>query len=313
MTSVGASVAISTALVDYPVAPAQGARYLVGALLLLLLARVRRIPVRRPTWRETIRLALLAATGLAGFNACVVLALREAEPAAVGVVIGAAPLAIAVAAPLAAGRRPRPGLVLAATAVVAGIALVEGGGRTSVSSLLLAAGALAGEVAFTLLAAPLLPRLGPIGVSVHTCALAVPMLAAATLIGAVSTGTPLLPRPTAAEVAAVGYLALVVTAFAFVAWYTCLARLGSERTGLLVGLMPVGALATSLALGQTAATWPAATGVALVGIGVAAGLTRPGAGTASLPDAPAPPGTPARRATLDLVAGQPAAVPDPAR
>jgi drug/metabolite transporter (DMT)-like permease len=273
MTTVGASLAVSTALVDYPLAPAQGLRYLVGAGLLLVVARWRRIPVRRPTAVETGRLALLAATGLAGFNACVLLALGQAEPAAVGVVVGAAPLVLALAPQLAAGRPPQPGLVLAAALVVVGIGLVEGGGRTSPLGLLLAAGALACEVAFTLLAAPLLPRLGPLGVSVHSCLLAAALLVIGTPVQAAVTGGPLLPAPSLAEVAAIGYLALVVTAVAFLCWYTCVARLGSERAGLLVGLMPVSALATSLAAGQTAPAWPAAAGVALVGLGVAAGLT----------------------------------------
>jgi drug/metabolite transporter (DMT)-like permease len=273
MAAVGASLAFSTALVGYPVAPAQAARYLVGAGLLLLIARWRRIPIRRPTAAETVRLALLAATGLAGFNACVLLALGHAEPAALGVVVGAAPLVLAVAPPLSAGRLPRPGLVLAAALVVVGIGLVEGGGRTSPLGLLFAAGALAGEVAFTLLAAPLLPRLGPAGVSVHSCLLAAAMLAAGTPVVAAVRGEPVLPRPSWPEVAAAGYLAVVVTAVAFLCWYTCLARLGAERAGLLVGVMPVSALGASLAIGQTALAWPGATGVALVALGVAAGLS----------------------------------------
>jgi drug/metabolite transporter (DMT)-like permease len=293
MTAVGTSLAVSTALVGYPVAPAQSVRYLLAAGLLALVARCRRLPLHRPTVREYGRLALLAATGMAGFNACVVLALRSAEPAAVGVVVGAAPLVIVVVAALAAGRPPQPATVLAAALVVAGIALVEGGGRTSPAGALLAAGALVGEVAFTLLAAPLLPRLGPVGVSVHACLLAAAMLAAGTPLAAALAGTAVLPRPTAAEVAATGYLVVAVTAFAFLAWYTCVGRLGAERAGLLIGLMPVAALAASLAAGRAAPTWPAVTGVALVGLGVAAGLTRPaGRAPGRRPGSPPPRGVP---------------------
>jgi drug/metabolite transporter (DMT)-like permease len=128
-------------------------------------------------------------------------------------------------------------------------------------------------VAFTLLAAPLLPRLGPLGVSVHSCLLAAAMLAIGAPVVAAISGGPVLPAPSRAEIAAVSYLAVVVTAVAFLGWYTCVARLGTERAGLLVGLMPVSALATSLATGQAALAWPAAAGVTLVGLGVAAGLT----------------------------------------
>jgi drug/metabolite transporter (DMT)-like permease len=293
MTAVGGSLAVSTALVGYPVAPAQAVRYLVAAGLLALVARARRLPVPRPTAREYGRLALLAATGMAGFNACVVLALRSAEPAAVGVVVGAAPLLIAVVAPLVAGRAPRPAVLAAAALVVAGIALVEGGGRTSPAGTLFAAGALVGEVAFTLLAAPLLPRLGPVGVSLHACLLAGGMLAAGAPVVAAVAGTAVLPRPTAAVVAAAGYLALAVTAFAFLAWYTCVGRLGAERAGLLIGLMPVAALAAGVALGQTAPTPLAVTGVGLVGLGVATGLARPpAAGTPGARPAGSPAGRP---------------------
>jgi drug/metabolite transporter (DMT)-like permease len=108
---------------------------------------------------------------------------------------------------------------------------------------------------------------------VHTCLLAGLLLAAGTPVVAAVTGSPLLPAPSPAQVTAVGYLVVVVTAVAFVAWYTCVSRLGAERAGLLVGLMPVSALAASLALGQTTITAGAGLGVALVGMGVAVGLT----------------------------------------
>jgi drug/metabolite transporter (DMT)-like permease len=99
------------------------------------------------------------------------------------------------------------------------------------------------------------------------------MLAAGTPVVAAIGGGPMLAAPSRAEVAAAGYLAVVVTAVAFLCWYTCVARLGAERAGLLVGLMPVSALVTSLAAGQAAPSWPAAAGVTLVGLGVTAGLT----------------------------------------
>lgn len=55
--------------------------------------------------------------------------------------------------------------------------------------------------------------------------------------------------PTVDEVAALAWLAVIVTAFAFVFWYSGLACLGAERASLLLGLVPVGALATGLAVG----------------------------------------------------------------
>ena len=68
------------------------------------------------------------------------------------------------------------------------------------------------------------------------------------------------------------FLAVAVTAVAFVLWYGAVVRLGSDRAGLLIGIMPVSALLTGLALG-IGVTPLAAAGAALVGIGVAGGLT----------------------------------------
>jgi drug/metabolite transporter (DMT)-like permease len=264
MSMVGASLAVSTALLSYPFAAAQAVRYLVAAALFVLAARIRRVPVRRPTRREAVRLGLLAATGLVGFNACVLGALGSTEPAVVGVVVGIAPLLIAVGAPLSAGRGPRPALLVCAALVVGGVALVEGTGRTTAAGTLWAVGALAGEVAFTLLAAPLLPRLGPLSVSLHSC-----WYAGVALLVALPFAP--LPRPSAAQAGAAAYLA-AMTVLAFLGWYTCVARLGAERTGLLVGIMPVAALVAQVGSGQTGLRWAAVAGVGLVAAGVGAGL-----------------------------------------
>jgi drug/metabolite transporter (DMT)-like permease len=264
MGMVGASLAVSTALLGYPFAAAQGVRYLVAAGLFVLVARLRRMPVRWPSRREAGLLVLLAATGLVGFNACVLGALASTEPAVVGVVVGIAPLLIAVGAPLAAGRGPQPALLLCAALVVGGVALVEGTGRGTATGTLWAVGALAGEVAFTLLAAPLLARLGPLSVSLHSC------WYAGVALAVLAPFAPL-PRPSAAQAGAAAYLA-AMTVLAFLGWYTCVGRLGAERTGLLVGIMPVAALVAQVASGQTGPRCSALVGVTLVAAGVGAGL-----------------------------------------
>jgi drug/metabolite transporter (DMT)-like permease len=217
--------------------------------------------------RELVRLAALAATGLAGFNVCLLAALRHADAPVVGTIVGATPLLLAVLGPALRRQRPSPRLVAAATVVVAGAALVEGGGNADAAGLAYALGALAGEAAFSLLAAPLLPRLGPVRVSAWTCALAVPMLAA----GAVLAGEPL-RMPRSGELAALLYLGLVLTVLAFMAWYAGLARLGVERAGICFGIMPVAALAATAVLDGRVPPPAQITGVLLVGAGLAAGL-----------------------------------------
>jgi len=270
---VGTAVAVSGELTDYPVLGAQAVRYALGAALLLGWVGLRRIHLVRPTPREVVHLALLAATGLAGFNVCVVLALRDAEPAAVGVVVGAVPLVLALAGPIAERRRPAGPVLAGALLVVAGGALVQGLGRTTLVAFLLSLGALVGEAGFTLLAVPVLPRLGAVAVSLWSCVLAALMLA---VIGIAADGTEVLVEPTAAEAGALVWLAVVVTAIAFVCWYAGVERLGAERAGLLAGLIPVAALVTGAALGIAGIGLYAALGTVLVAIGLTVGLRPPG-------------------------------------
>ncbi len=78
--------------------------------------------------------------------------------------------------------------------------------------------------------------------------------------------------PTATETAALAYLAVVVTAVAFLLWYSGLARLGAARAALFAGLVPVAALAASVALGVESPTWHAVAGVLAVGAGLVLGL-----------------------------------------
>src|SRR6476620_8454710 len=93
---VGGSVAASSLLAGYPVLGGQAIRYAAAGLLLAGWARLRRRQLPRP----------------AGCSVLLIMATRAASPAGVGVVIGAAPLIITIAGPVAARRRP-PGRVLA--------------------------------------------------------------------------------------------------------------------------------------------------------------------------------------------------------
>ena len=102
-------------------------------------------------------------------------ATRVADPASVGVVIGAAPLVIVIAAAVAARQRPGRRLLLAAAVVTVGSAAAQLGGAAGVTwsgtGLLLSLGALGGAAGSSLLAAPVLPRLGGLAVTVYACGL----------------------------------------------------------------------------------------------------------------------------------------------
>lgn len=269
-TMVGSAVAASSLLVDYPALAGQAGRYAVGAAVLALVLRLRgqrRLPRLAP--RDLGLVLALAATGLVGFNLCLLAAVDRADPAVIGLVIGCAPVLLALVGPPLAGRPPTRRGLLAAAVVVAGAALAQGGGRASAAGLALAVGALAGEAAFSLLAVPLLPRLGPIGLSIYVCAAAAVLLAVAA---AVVEGPAALALPTGTEGLALAWLGLVVTSAGFVAWYSGVARLGVERAGLFTGLIPVAALASVAAVGTSQVTATKLAGSLVVGAGILVGL-----------------------------------------
>jgi drug/metabolite transporter (DMT)-like permease len=271
MLLVGSSVGVSSLLVDYPVLTGQATRYAVAAALLCVfgLATGRLVP---PTGGEAARLALLAMVGLAAFNVFLVLALESAEPAAVGVVVGGVPIALAILGPLQRRDSPRPTLIAAAVVVVAGAALVQGSGRASALGLLLSAFALLAEVAFTLLAVPVLPRLGPTTVSAAGCGLAAIQLAVAAPL---LHGRAAFTIPSGTELFAIIYLAIVVTAIAFVLWYDGVYRAGSDIAGLFAGLIPVGALFTGWLVGTGKLDAGQVIGTALVAAAITGALALP--------------------------------------
>ncbi|SKC56775.1 DMT family transporter [Krasilnikoviella flava] len=271
MLLVGTSTAVSATVADYPVLVGQALRYALAAAILLAVLRHRRPPRVRLTPRDVLLVAALAATGLAGFNLCLVEATRHAGPAMIGAVIGGVPVVLALAGPLLERRRPAPRTVTAAVVVALGTAVAAGLGSGSLTGLLLSVGALAGEVAFSLLAVPLLPKLGPLRVAAYPAALAAPLLLVA---GLALDGPAALRLPTPGEAAAFVYLGAVVTAAAFFLWYDALGRLGADRAGLFAGLVPVGALLTTVVLGLGHVGTADVAGALVVGAGVVLGTTR---------------------------------------
>ena len=89
-----------------------------------------------------------------------------------GVAVAAVPLVLAVFGPLGAGARPSATVVVAAGVVTTGAAVVQGAGRTDGAGVLWAALVLLTEAAFTLLAVPVLARLGAWSLSLHASWLA---------------------------------------------------------------------------------------------------------------------------------------------
>jgi drug/metabolite transporter (DMT)-like permease len=261
---VGASFPVSEALVDYPYEAGQAIRYLIGALILTLLLKGR---LGRPTVKEFALLFGVAAVGMVIFNLAVLGTVDRIGATNAGVVIGASPVVLALVVPLIARRAPNRRFVTAALIVVAGAALVNGtDDRLSTIGLGLALTALAGEVGFTLLAAPLLPRLGAMRVAAWASWIATAQLLVLT------RGE--IPTPTVEHAAAIGYLAVITTALAFVLWFGAVQRLGADRAGLLIGLMPVAAVVVDAALNGRTPSPADVAGTAIVAAGVVLGAAR---------------------------------------
>lgn len=221
-------------------------------------------------------LAVLAAVGLAAFNLVLLVALRHADAPLVATVLGCAPLALAVIGPLQRGHSPAARVVGSAAVVVAGTAIVYGGGGGDALGIVASAAALVGDVAFSLIAAALTPRLGATRVAAYTCALAVPILAAFSI----ATGEASSWRtPTPTEAGVLAFLAIIFTGCTFVTWFYGMQLLGVERAGMLTGLLPLTAVVVAAAQASQAPPAGQIAGVFVVAAGLTAGLstTRTGA------------------------------------
>jgi drug/metabolite transporter (DMT)-like permease len=97
-------------------------------------------------------------------------------------------------------------------------------------------------------------------------------------VGLVTDGTSVLRVPDRGEVAALGYLSIIVTVGAFILWYDALGRIGADRAGLFAGLIPVSAVLTTMVLGLRTPDMAELAGALLVGLGVVVGLRRSAGG-----------------------------------
>jgi len=272
MALVGGSVAVSGVVTPDVMFVLGAVRYAAACLLLVAYARMTGRPLLRPRGAEWLWLAGIAAAGLVLFNIALVDGSRHAEPAVLGVAVASVPPVLSVAGPLMQGMRPRRSVILAAVVVTFGAALVYGLGRSDALGIGYALVVFGCEAAFTLLAVPVLGRLGPVGVSVHTAWMGSLLFAAGWLTW---EGPLAVTGITGEQWAAVAYLAVGVTAVAFVLWFTGVGRLGPARAGLLAGITPVSAAITGTLLLGAPVPGPAVwAGMAVVTAGLALGLRR---------------------------------------
>ncbi|MFG2576156.1 DMT family transporter [Streptomyces sp. NPDC048481] len=269
MTLVGSSVTVSHTLVGAPLFSTQAVRYVAATAILVVMARLAGTRLMWPRGREWLWLVGLAVTGLVLFNVAVVRGVAHAEPAVIAVAVACVPLLLGVIGPLLERRRPSRQVLLAAPVVMAGAVLVEGTGRTDAVGVAWAALALSCEAAFTLLAVPVLGRHTPWGVSVHATWLGGVLLAA---LGMTREGPSAVRGLTGAQWAAVGFLTLLVTAVAFVLWYSTVRSVGAGRAGLLTGIAPLAAAVVGAVSGADVPGPLVWLGIAVVIAGLVVGL-----------------------------------------
>jgi drug/metabolite transporter (DMT)-like permease len=205
------------------------------------------------------------------FNVAIVRGVAHAEPAVIAVAVACVPVVLGVVGPLLEGRTPNRRVLFAAVVVTAGSALVEGTGRADAIGIGWAAVALVCEAAFTLLAVPVLGRHGAWGVSLHSVWIGALMLA---LLGLAGEGPAAAGRISGPAWAALAYLAIMVTAVAFLLWYSTVAALGAGAVGLLTGVAPISAALTGVATGGRVPGTLVWLGVLVVISGLAVGLAR---------------------------------------
>ena len=270
-TIVGGSVPITGLLDGYPMVSGQAMRYALGGLILLAWAHSRRRPLPRPSLTDLWSLIGLAAIGMIGFNACIIVAQRYAEPGFVAAMLGGTPLMLAIAGPLLAGRRPSPIAIAGAALVVVGIVVLSGGGSWHGPGLLLAILVMLCEVSFTLLAVGVIARLGALATATWSCLTAA---VGGALVATVVDGGAAWQLPTGRETFALLTLAVGATAIGFCCWYRAINDLGADRAGVLIGLMPISGFVVAVILGAQPLTLTSCTGVALVTAGCIVGLRR---------------------------------------
>ncbi len=269
MVLVGGSVAVSRTLTEAPLLTTQAVRYAAAVPVVLGLAKVFGVRIQSPRGAEWCWLLGVAGIGLALFNIAVVQGVAHAEPAVIAVAVACVPIVIGILGPLLERKSPHRRLVMAAGVVTVGSLLVVGLGKTDVLGTVWAVIALACEAGFTLLAMPVLARQGAWGVSVHSVWLAAVMLA---LAAPMVEGAGAIGRLTAANWAAIGFLAVMVTAVTFVCWYSAVAVLGAARAGLLTGVSPVAAALSGIVFADHVPEPLVWVGIAVVVIGLLTGL-----------------------------------------
>jgi drug/metabolite transporter (DMT)-like permease len=224
-------------------------------------------------WRILVMLALL---GVTGYNSLLYAGLQDTTATNAVLLSSACPVFILVLSFVVLGVRARPAALVGLALSLAGVWLIVADGDPA---RLLALGLGVGD-GLVLLATlgwalySVLLRLRPAGLdplAFLTALTALGLVPLALLYGwdlgwNLSAGLGF--TPTAANLGAIGYVALFPSVLAYVLWNRAVAELGANRTGQYIHLLPVfGTLLGVLVLGERLA-WFHAAGAVLIGAGI---------------------------------------------
>ncbi len=265
---VGTGVEASSYLNHFPVFLSQGLRYGVGAVILLFISRRRLGKLSLLGLRDWLLVGLLSLTGLYGFSVAMVEAVRSSSPTAVGIVIGCAPILIALISEAFNRRLPSKNVLFGAIVVTASTAVVQGFGQFHFQGLLWSLLALVCDSLYSVLSAPLVVKVGPSPLAFITN-----IIAALTLILTQLLFYPIaLISWTLQDVLAISYLGVFVSAVAFIYWYKGITKVPVHVAGLFVGFIPIGSFLSQAIMGVRTVSQAEVLGTVGVIIGIALGV-----------------------------------------
>lgn len=268
---VGAGVAASATLLAAPYLAAESIRYAMASTVLAVVGVASGQRLRLPRGMEWFWLTGVAALGLVLFNVALVKGSASAAPAALGVAVACVPPVLSLAGPLMERRSPSARTVAAACLVTIGSVAVVGLGHTGVAGVVWAVVVFGCEVAFTLLAVPVLSQHRAWGVSVHATWMGAVIFG---VLGLIYEGPRAFGNLQGGQWAALAYLAFGTTVVAFLLWYSCVSRIGAAKAGLLTGMAPVAAAITGVILGGPTPSVSVVAGIAVVLGGLGVGFAR---------------------------------------
>ena len=232
--------------------------------------------LRRPGRRYAPRLIIAGLLGMVGYNLPVTIGLQWVPASTAGLVLASEPVWLLALAAVFLGERVSRRCWAGAAVALAGVGVLAGPSALSAHR---GAGELAGVglialgtllfAAYTLMLRPLSRAIGPVPATAASTVAG--SLFYAALAGTVTSGQ--LSRLPAAAWAELAFLALGSIVVGMLAWNLAVARLPSQRAGLLLYLEPLVSVAGAVALlGERLSAGLAVGGVLILG-GIAATWT----------------------------------------